>query len=83
MSAPRIVVGTPKRGIHERAFLYCPSGHEVVSAPTSHQVGRRLAAGDFSGEWCGHGGCGWEATPAAPTGEALLETADSVGGEGQ
>lgn len=45
----------------DRAFLYCPRGHEVVSAPVTTRTGARLVAGDYSGESCGYIGCGWSA----------------------
>lgn len=43
----------------ERVYLYCPKGHEVVSAPTDTKTGQALVAGDYSRETCGWGFCGW------------------------
>lgn len=51
--------GTPRA--FRRVFLYCPSGHECVSAPVENHTGRKLLAGDFSDEWCGNTSCGWSA----------------------
>lgn len=45
----------------DRIYLYCHNGHECGSAPVNSATGRRWAAGDFTGETCGHGACGWTA----------------------
>lgn len=43
-----------------RVYLFCPAGHEVVSAPATSRTGRTLLAGDLSGEsCCGYGACDW------------------------
>ena len=62
---------TETRTIHKgtarefsRIYLFCPDGHEVVSAGRDGSAcGRRLAAGDYSGESCGHGSCTWDGGP--------------------
>ena len=55
----RVVVTTPKGANHERVALYCPRGHEVVNTFATSRLAQRLAAGDYSGESCGDGSCGW------------------------
>lgn len=46
-----------------RAYLYCPKGHECVSANVEGtRTGERLASGQVDAEWCGFGRCGWEFT---------------------
>lgn len=60
MKAPTVVIKTMNKGKpneFERAFLYCPNGHEATSSPVANPTGRRLIAGDFSREWCGYGSC--------------------------
>lgn len=44
-----------------RITLRCPEGHEVVDSPIDSPTGQRLARGDYSGERCGYGSCGWSA----------------------
>lgn len=48
----------------ERIYLYCPEGHEVVSAPVNSYTGQFLVRGDFSREWCSYGSCSWRGTEA-------------------
>lgn len=45
----------PKR---TRIVLFCPAGHELVDAPINGPRGKRLTAGDYSGESCVV--CDWE-----------------------
>jgi len=59
---PRVEVLTMNRGTtkaFDRVFLYCPNGHDCGSAPVGFRDATRWLAGDTSGEWCGHGSCGW------------------------
>lgn len=45
----------------DRIYLFCPNGHEVVSAPAHTQLGERLAEGEYGSEACGVSTCDWSA----------------------
>lgn len=60
--APYINVKTVRLdngSLHKRVYLFCPEGHAVVSMGANTKSGRRVLAGDYSGESCGYGSCGW------------------------
>lgn len=62
VTAPTVVVRTMNKGRtneFDRAFLYCPHGHEVGSAAVDHRLAVAWLAGDFSDERCGYGRCSW------------------------
>lgn len=55
----RLVHG--RSGPFPRITLWCPDGHEVVDAPLDSRLGQRLNVGNYSGEGCCYGSCGWSA----------------------